>query len=166
MYCVIEGTKNSNMLISNQITFSNFQPCGCCWCHKSSSKFLDINLSAVLKKVHIQFKIFTWLRWQLGVFRFIFICKVIPRRWANFSYVATVCIICIHIFGVSLYAYLYYDIHKWMCVIYKCFLYIYYAGQKAWHLTRRQLVVTLFGRLCMLICMSKNDGKIYRQLHY
>ena len=26
---------------------------------------------------------------------------------------------------------------------------IYYAGQKAWHLARRQLVVTLFGRLCM-----------------
>ena len=28
---------------------------------------------------------------------------------------------------------------------------IYYAGQKAWHLARRQLVVTLFGRLCISI---------------
>ena len=26
---------------------------------------------------------------------------------------------------------------------------MYYAGQKAWHLARRQLVVTLFGRLCI-----------------
>ena len=26
----------------------------------------------------------------------------------------------------------------------------YYAGQKEWHLTRRQLVVTLFGRLCIV----------------
>ena len=28
---------------------------------------------------------------------------------------------------------------------------IYYAGQKAWHLARRQLIVTLFGCLCKIV---------------
>ena len=30
-------------------------------------------------------------------------------------------------------------------------MYRYYAGQKAWHLARRQLVVTIFGCLCIYI---------------
>ena len=30
-------------------------------------------------------------------------------------------------------------------------IHLYYAGQKAWHLDRRQLVVTLFGRLCIYL---------------
>ena len=34
-------------------------------------------------------------------------------------------------------------------------MHIYYAGQKAWHLDRRQLVVTFFGWLCILKSYSQ-----------
>ena len=38
---------------------------------------------------------------------------------------------------------------------------IYYAGQKAWHLTRRQLVVTLFVHLCICTLIGGNLYNIY-----
>ena len=43
-----------------------------------------------------------------------------------------------------------FQIHLFLFRTKKSLSKIYKGGQKAWHLVRRQLVVTLFGRLCIL----------------